>query len=274
MKNSGYFLIAMGKEYIDEACNLVKNLRKFNDINPVSVLCLDTDINYVNSTGLFDKAIPFNFDNKFSKLDKTPFEKYGGTPKILMMDYSPYDETIYSDCDMLIQSNTDSVWNHFRSIDQAVIATGGIVNKDDAMANVVANKLKKDISKLYYTHSGILYYNKNHKDFKNFCDKLKFFWENYDDYGLYVHLYKGGKADENSIFITFAELNYVSANPILFPLITHNYHKDIELPSNIVTGGEMHAVLTTLNSPPPFIHMFKKYGREHYNVLYNKLMNI
>jgi hypothetical protein len=269
----GYLLLAFGRYYIDEASNLVRTLRKFGDEYPVSILCNREDIEYITSIKLFDKIIPFNFDNEFSTLDKTPFEKYGGTPKILMVDYSPYDETIYTDTDMLVQSNTKNVWDIMSSLNQSYVVTGINADLNDPLVIYLSKKLNKDVSKMYTIHSGIVYYNKLHTDFNLFSDTLKYFWKNYDEYGLSIRNFRDGKADEHAIFAAISKLNYEIINPFKFPIITHNYHSDIKLPSNIVTGGSMYTVSAILDSPIPFIHMFKDH-RNHYDVLYNRLINI
>lgn len=270
----GYLLLCFGKEYVDEACNLVRTLRKFGDAYPVSILCNSEDIEYANSTELFDKLIIFDFNNEFSKMDKTSFEKYGGTPKILMMEYSPYDETIYTDTDMLVQSNTENVWNIMSSLHQPYVVTGVPASLNDGLMISLSENLNKDISEMNSVHSGIVYYNKTHKEFDLFLETLKYFWIKYDEYGLSIRSFRGGKADEHAILAAITKLNYKVINPTIFPIITHNYHYDIELPSKIVTGGSRYDVLAILESSPPFIHMFKEGRGEHYKILYERLINI
>jgi hypothetical protein len=271
--NRGYLLLAFGRYYIDEASNLVRTLRKFGDEYPVSVLCNSEDIEYITSIKLFDKIIPFDFNNEFSKMDKTSFEKYGSTPKILMMDYSPYDETIYTDTDMLVQSRTNKVWDKMSSLNQPYVVPGVSADLNDSVVISVSKNLNKDITKMHSIHSGIVYYNKTHTEFNLFSDTLKYFWKNYNESGLSVRSFRGGKADEHAILAAVSKLNYEVVNPLKFPIITHSYHSDIELPSNIVTDGNMYSVLTTLDSPIPFIHMFKIH-RNHYDILYDRLINM
>lgn len=271
--NRGYLFLCFGKYYVDEASNLVRTLRKFGDEYPVSILCNLEDVDYANSTKLFDKVIVFDFDNEFSKMDRTSFEKYGGTPKILMMEYSPYDETIYTDTDMLVQSNTKNVWDVMSSLEQPYVVTGVPADSNDALIISLSEKLNKNISEMYFIHSGIVYYNKTHKDFNLFLETLKYFWKNYDEYGLSARDFRGGRADEHAILAALTKLNYEVVNPTKKAIITHNYHYDIQLPSNIVTGGTMYDILVKLDSPIPFIHMFKHH-REHYDVLYTRLIDM
>jgi hypothetical protein len=69
-------------------------------------------------------------------------------------------------------------------------------------------------------------------------------------------------------------LGYVPINPLESSIITHNYHSDIELPSKIVTGGIRYNVQAILEYPPPFIHMFRANGENHYEILYERLINL
>lgn len=270
----GYFLIAFGRPYITEACNLVKTLNKFGNTYPISILSSESDKEYIESFSMFERVIIYNFDNEFSKIDKTHFEKYGGTPKILMTDYSPYEETIFLDSDVLVQSNPNFLWELLNSMNEPYIVTGGKCDKEHTLAKVISQKINKKPEELNLTHSGFVYFNKANYKFNFFTDKLKFYWKNYYEENLNVSFFRQGKADEHAIFATINTNNICVIDPTIIPTITHNYHYDIELPSNIVTGGNRYSVLKILESPPPFIHMFRDGGGNHYELLYERLMNI
>jgi len=271
--NRGYFFIAFGPRYIEEACNLVRLLRKFGDNYPASILCAAEEIEVIKSKNLFDKIIPFNFDNDFSKLDKTSFEKFGGTPKILMPEYLPYDETIYTDTDVLVQCNPVNVWNHFKDFNQPVVCTSAAPNIHDLLNINISNHLQKNISDVMQTHTGIVYFNKKNDKFDLFSEYLKYFWKNYSAYGLDVREFRGGKVDEHAFLAAVNKLDLKSASGATYPIMTHNYHYDIELPSNKITNGTMYNFMGELDSPPPFIHMFKENVRD-YIILYIRLMNL
>lgn len=270
----GYFLIAFGKNYIDEAVNFVKTLRKVGDKYPVSILCSESDIEYINQYQVFDKKIIFDFNNEFSDQNKTSFEKFGGTPKILMMEYIPYEETIYLDTDMIVQYDTSKVWDYFSEMDQCFVTTGFEPDENDEMIKVIRKKVNFNSETIYFIHSGIIYMNKTHLDYKSFYETLKFYWHNYYEFGLGIRLFRNGKADEHAIFVAYNKMNYKPINPYITPIITHNYHHDIELPSNIVTGGGRYNISAVLDTPPPFIHMFKDNRDNHYDVLLYRLLNM
>lgn len=270
----GYFFIALGKEYVDEVSNLVRTLRKVGDVYPASILCKKEDIDYINQLELYQHAIPYEFDNEFIKDDKTNFEKYGGTPKIMMTEYTPYDETIYTDADVLVQSNPSELWDYMKSMNEPYIATGGKCDINDSLAIVIAKKINKLPNELNLTHSGLIYFDKNNYKFKEFIKVLKFYWKNYYEENLSVSEFRGGKADEHAIFAAINSMNINVLDPTKIASITHNYHYDIDLPSKIVTGGSRYNILTTLESPPPFIHMFKDGRDVHYKLLYERLINI
>lgn len=270
--NRGYLFLCFGKYYVDEASNLVKMLRKVGDEYPVSILCAKKDFDYATSLELFNNIIIFNFDNEFSKLDNTPFETFGGTPKILMVDYLPYEETIYLDTDMLVQSSPNNVWDIMASYNQPCVLTGtNISGQDIGYYKLLADKLSMDVTKFNHVHSGIVYFNKTNKEFELFSNTLKYFWKHYTTYGLLSRKFREGKADEPVFSASINKLNYKVIDATKIPIITHNYHFNIELPSNINTGGSMHNIHAVLDAPIPFIHMFKQY-RVHYDTLYSRLI--
>lgn len=272
--SKGYLLVCFGKEYIEEAYNLVLLLRKFGDENPVSILCNKEEIEIVKSFKVFDKAIEFDFNNELSFLDKTPFEKFGGTPKIMLVDYLPYDETIYLDTDVLVQYNTENVWNLFKQYNQAFVCMAVSADETDPLVISISKAIKKNVRDMIFPHSGIMYYNKTHDMFVEFSKTLKYFWKNYDSYGLNTRLFRSGKADEHAVMITMNKLDIKGIDGSKFPIMTHNYHKDIKLPSRIVTGGEMYGNISELDYPIPFVHMFKSHGKHHYNILLQRLLTI
>jgi hypothetical protein len=267
----GYFLIAIGTEYVNEAINLVKTLRKVNDNFPVAILCTDNEKQYASESKMFDRIVLYNFDNKFAKNDYTQFEKYGGTPKILIPEYTPFEKTMYLDTDVLVQSNPESVWQLFENTDCAVSMMG--VNDYSCITNNIANRLGIEVNDVHSLHSGVVYFDKSHKDFNTFVDTLHNVWRNdvYSYYGLSCSEFRDGKADEHAFMATFAIMKYKGISGITNPIMTHNYHSTIELPSKIVTGGSMYTVLSVLETPPPFIHMFKQY-KTHYNILLSRLL--
>jgi hypothetical protein len=270
----GYLLISFGKAYIHEAVNLSKLLNKFGNKYPISIICSKDDFDYVKSFCIFDDIISFDFDNELSKNDETGFEKYGGTPKILIPDYLIYDETIFLDTDMLVQTNPENVWKYMKEINQCCVATGGPQYEGNQMVDILSEKLNIEKNKIFALHSGILFYDKTHPDFDKFSENLKFFWKNYNEYGLMIDAFRGGKADEHALIAASASLGYVPINPLESSIITHNYHSDIELPSKIVTGGIRYNVQAILEYPPPFIHMFRANGENHYEILYERLINL
>jgi len=271
----GYFFIGFGKNYVDEVAALVRTLNKFGNTYPISILCGESDIDYCNSLNLFDNIILYDFQNDLSQYDATHFEKYGGTPKIMMTDYSPYDETIFTDSDMLVQYNPNFLWDYMKSLNQPYIVTGGNTDSSNPLAVNFSKRNKLSMDEIYQIHSGLVYFDKNHKNFKNFIETLKFYWKNYYEENLNIPYFRQGKADEHAIFATINILKIGGViDPTKIPTITHNYHNDIELPSKIVTGGNRYNVQAILEYPPPFIHMFRANGENHYEILYERLINL
>lgn len=270
--NRGYFFVAFGKQYIEEVKMLVNTLRKVGDTLPISVLTSNEDFDYCKSLNIFDEIIVYDFNNELSLSAKTAFEKYGAIPKILMLKLTPYDESIFVDSDTLCQYNPENVWNLMRQKNQAVCTIGLEYSPDwhFGFNHIVSENLGKNVPE---THTGIVYWNKNNSDFDKFYDTLINVWNTYDSYKL-LKQFRGGRVEEPVYAVTFALMNYLPIDGTKYAIMTHNYHSEIKLPSNIITGGIMYNILTKLDSPIPFIHMFKDNRGAHYEIIYNKLMNM
>lgn len=269
----GYFFVAFGKQYIEELKMLVNTLRNVGDKLPISVLTSYEDNDYCKSLNIFDEIITYDFSNELSTNTNTLFEKYGGVPKILMLKLTPYEETIFTDSDVLCQYNPEHVWDLMREKNQAVCVMGTEYAPDwhFGFNHIVSKNLGKNVPA---THTGILYWNKNNPEFEKFYDALIHIWNNYESYKL-LKQFRGGRAEEPVYAVAFALMDYLPIDGNKYSIMTFNYHKDIELPSNIQTCGEMwNRNPIIMEKPIPFIHMFKDIRGEHYEIIYEKLMNI
>jgi hypothetical protein len=268
----GYLFIGLGESYITEITRLIDTIRKVGDIYPMSIITSVDDVEYCKTLNYFDKIIPIDYTNDLFLNNNNGFEKYGSIPKILMLDMSPYDETIFIDSDVLCQYSTNQVWDSMSSLNQCVTMTGSIHSNDWHFGHI--NNVSKIVGKsVPMTHAGIIYFKKSHKDLKLFIKTLYDIWENYNEYGL-LRLYKNSRIEEPIYAIAFAKLDYVPLEFSETAIMTFNYHADIEIPSNIQTMGKKHSVTYTTLTPISFIHMFKQNSKGDYLPLYNKIMNL
>jgi len=266
----GYLFLAFGKPYVTEVITLVKTIRNTGDTLPASVICSESDIDELNSSNLFDKILVEDFTNPLYKTDcRTSFERYCTIPTILLNEFLIYDETIITDTDMLCQYNPSSTWDIMSSINQAVVLTGKTFSPDWHFGynHRISKKLGKNVPQ---SHTGIFYMNKNHKDMSRFFELLIDVYRNYSSYGL-LTFYKKSKIDEPIFAVVNALMNYKVIETRENPIITFNYHGEIELPSKKFMV-KPNISQFEFDVPPPFIHMFREHSND-YNKLKTRLLS-
>lgn len=99
----GFVTIATGNEkYYDLAHNLLESYRLNGKSSvPFAIIC-DRDCKIARD---FDELVLIS-DPQYSYLDK-----------LSVYQYTPYDETIFIDADILVMSDIDSIWDDFASCD-------------------------------------------------------------------------------------------------------------------------------------------------------------
>lgn len=265
--SQGYFLIALGKNYIDECVFLCETIRKQNDNRPISLLINKEDEDYAISKKLFDKFVYFEPKGAIWNNCETGFEKYCLYPRLHFDDYLLYDETIIVDSDVLCQSSTENMWKYLTSTDKPVTMLGRV---DDPKwhwghINEVSQRFGKTVP---HVHGGFFYIKKSPLLGK-FFSLAKFFFYSYDDYGC-KRFFRGGKVDEIIFALTHATMN---TPPLEFdeqPIMTFNYSDDISIPSKLQTEGDQNI---EMNDYIPFVHMFDKMNGRNFQLLYKKIMN-
>lgn len=264
----GYFLIALGKYYIDECLLLVNTIRKNGDDRPVSLLIHREDEEYARSKNVFDQMVYFEPDDDLWKECTTGFEKYCLYPRINFEKYIPYQENIIVDSDVLCQYNTNNLWNYLSNQDLPVVMLG---RKNDpnwhwGTINEVSAAYGKHVP---HVHGGFFYLRKeeNLNLFFKYCREVFY---KYDQYKC-KRYFRGGRVDE--IIFAIAHSNY-SITPLEFdqyPVMTFNYTPDIEIPSKLQTEGDQNIELMDYI---PFVHMFDKMTGSNFQSLYNKIMQV
>lgn len=264
----GYLFLAFGDYYVEELISLVKMIRKTNDTLPASVVCTEYDVSKLHESNLFDKIIIHTFEHELynDEYCKTSFEKYCLIPRLLFNNFLIYDETIITDTDMLCQYNPSHIWDIVSSIDQAVVMTG--INYSPewhfGFNYEVSNNLGKNVPE---SHGGFFYINKNHKDLNRFFELAIQVYKKYDDYKL-KRMFRGGRVDEPVFAIVNAMMDYKVMEFGEEPIITFNYHEDIELPSKIQTFGRFkNENSIELRDYIPFVHMFKPHRSVYFKLI-------
>jgi hypothetical protein len=258
--------IGLGDYYIDEVINLLKMIRKVGDTLPISIICLEKDVENLKSKNIFDKIIPINFNDSLFQTALTDFEKFGAIPKILMLNMTPYEETIFTDSDMLCQYNTTHVWDILSNTTQCINLVGQNFSPEWHFGYnwKVSHFIGKEVPE---THSGIVYWNKSHHQFDRFYYNLIDIWNRYDYYQM-LRWFRGGRPDEAIFAVALANMDYKVLEFSETPVITFNYDENVVFPCNIQTIPN----IVELDKPIPFIHMFKPH-RNAYLKLVDRLLN-
>ena len=100
--SKGYLLVAMGNEYVDQACFCALSIKKTQSISNVSIMTND--------------VVPAKYKKLFDKIIEVPQRKsdksfYSTEHRWKVFHITPYEETIILDTDTIFLSNIDYVWD-------------------------------------------------------------------------------------------------------------------------------------------------------------------
>lgn len=268
MNNQGYFLIGLGIRYIDECYNLALTIRKNNDNRPISLLVNKQDIEYCKSKNIFDKFIEYHqFDDDIWSKCQNYFEKYCLYPRLYLNRYTPYEETITVDSDVLCQYNTEDVWRYCRNRQFPVQMTGRKIDYKWHWGTI------KEVMQAYnkhipHVHGGFFYINKNNTKTEDFFLYARSLIPRYDELKC-KRWYANGIVDEILFAITHSYYNLFPIEFDEFPIMTFNYECDLIVPSTLQTEGGQNV---HMHSPIPFVHMFDKIEGHKYKCLLSKIL--
>ena len=187
----GYLLMGFGRKYIEECVKISETIKIF-DNNPISILTHEKDRDFISSIDFkFDKII---YIDEKDIIDKNPHNSFCVKPRIHMPKYTPYDETISLDSDMVCIYRTQQIWNFFKESDTPFMCCGYDYEKCWHWGGV-SNIEKKIKLKIPSIHGGVLYFNKKNKNFNRFYELCLDAMKNYDNYGC-KKLFRGGMTDE------------------------------------------------------------------------------
>lgn len=262
----GYFLVALGRQYIDECVLLTKTIRKQDDQRPVSLLIHQDDLEYANSKNMFDKFVIFNPNDNLWKECSTGFEKYCLYPRLYFDEYIPYDENIIIDSDVLCQFNANEIWKYMsdRSNPVGMLGRKNDLNWHWGKINQVSEAYGKHVP---HVHGGFFYLRK-HFFLKEFFTYAREVFYKYDEYKC-QRAFRGGRVDEIIFAICHANFAIWPIEFDQYPVMTFNYTSEVQVPSKLQTEGGQNIELTDYI---PFVHMFDKMGGYNFESLYKKIM--
>lgn len=256
MKSEGYVLIAFGSHYERMAANLVHTLRLHGDTRPVHII---NQSNLITNLDLYGEC-------------NVPFEKCGTYPKITLDLHSPFDHTIYLDCDMFCGSNPDKVWNHFKSNSDEVKQMG-------IYPSLWAPQFKDNFElkyqkKLHLCHGSMIYVRKGDKSSNFFETMRNDVWGKYYEYSNGDSTNKGlryGRADQVIYSIASALHDIVPSNMLEYPFVTHVSTPDtfLGVPQRKIFFREN---VVDSSEDIVFFHMWSKIGTPVYDHVYRSIV--
>lgn len=262
----GYFLIALGEQYVNESVILTQTIRRQGDNRPISLLVDSRSNDYARSTELFDQYIMFEPQGDIWDQSTTNFEKYCLYPRIHFDKTIPYDETIIVDTDVLCQHNADALWETLSSRQNSVQMYGRYNDSTWHWGTI------KEVSQAYGCHvphvHGGFFYLRRHGFLTEFFDYCREVFHKYDEYKC-KRYFRGGRVDEIIFAIAHAKFGMKPIEFDSIPGMTFNYTPDIEIPSRLQTEGNQNI---ELDDYIPFVHMFDKMTGYNFKQLYHKIM--
>ena len=155
LKSKGFVTVAIGKDYLLCANILAASIKKTQQFNNVTLItnCDNVDSKY------FDKVIKID--------DNEPWNVISN-----LINYSPYEETMYIESDMILTSDLKDWWQSFRLKDLAV--TQQVMDHKNSL--YTGNLYRKFFIENYLpnVYSGILYFKKN-----SVTETIFKFWHDY-----------------------------------------------------------------------------------------------
>jgi hypothetical protein len=177
--SKGYLLVAMGDNYIKQACLCALSIKKTQTLSNVSIMTSD--------------IVPNNYKHLFDEIIEIPWwtsdrSFYGPEHRWKVFHITPYEETIVLDTDTIFLNNVDYIWNSLQGYSVGFLTDvktyRGTTVVDNFYRQVfVKNNLpniynafhyfkKDDIALDYYKHLELVC--KNSKEFYNIhLKKLK-----------------------------------------------------------------------------------------------------
>jgi len=279
--DGGYFLVALGPEYVEEAARLVKTLRKAGrDARPAAVLVRRTDAAYATSTGVFHRVVtydPTRFeDDGLDALAGTNHERGNILPRLRAIDLSPYDEFAFVDTDVLCSAPVDAAWAALRAANQAVAAPGLVRDCNWHFGRVCEISEALGLTpQLPHVHAGVFYVNrlKDPAALRRFMDSAVEAFERYDELGFARLFREESRVLEICLSYAHHKLGYQPVDFYRSPVINFNVPREEKLPTSWQRLGDGYKDRRSKGGEPyPLTHYFVKAGhKDDYDAQYKAL---
>ena len=279
--DGGYFFVALGPEYVEEAARLVKTLRTAGrDARPAAVLVRRTDESYATSTGVFHRVVtydPARFeDDGLDALAGTNHERGNILPRLRAIDLSPYDEFAFVDTDVLCSAPVDAAWAALRAANQAVAAPGLARDCNWHFGRVCEISEALGLKpQLPHVHAGVFYVNrlKDPAALRRFMGFAVEAFERYDELGFARLFREESRVLEICLSYAHHKLGYQPVDFYRSPVINFNVPREEKLPTSWQRLGDGYKDRRSKGGEPyPLTHYFVKAGhKDDYDAQYKAL---
>lgn len=196
MITQGYLILAFGpKRYRDMACACAASLRHWDKTRKIQIVTDCPDFSGEPEAKLFDIIT-------VSK----PNPKYQGPlVKLLMHDFSVFDETMFIDADcFMLKSDIDRYWSEMSALD---VSTPGAWSSSGLWYKMDVQKICDlvNVERIVKMNSGVMFFKKTRKSYE-FFELAK---NTYSEFGNFTsHIHRDlGPPDEPYFGIAFGKLN-------------------------------------------------------------------
>lgn len=171
--SKGYLIVAMGADYVLQACLCATSIKRTQTINNVSIVTSDTiPEKYIN---LFDKIIEIPWH------DKNARSFYVTEHRWKNFHVTPYDETVVLDTDMLFLDDVSHWWDYFSNKSIGFVTNvrdyrGRLATSDYYRKTFTANNLPNIYNAFHYFKKddvALEYY----KVLENICNNSEKFYK-------------------------------------------------------------------------------------------------
>ena len=278
--DGGYFLVALGPQYVEEAARLVRTLRKAKETRPVAVLVKEPDAAYAEQLDVFHRVVTYDSagfsDDGLDALAQTNHEKGNILPRLRAISLSPYEEFMFLDTDVLASAPVDAAWGALRATNRPVAAPGLAVDCAWHFGKVCeisdALGLKPQLP---HVHAGAFYVNRAEDPgaLREFSDLAVEAFKRYDELGFLRLFREESRVLEICLSYAHRKMGYAPVDFYQSPVINFNVRSDTKLPTSWQVLGDGYKDRRSVgNKPYPLTHYFIKAGhKEDYDAQYKAL---
>lgn len=262
MDNESYVVIAYGHKYVEQANNLIKSIKKFDQIRKCIL------ISNIKKNELFDEII--DIENEFVH-EANNHNKYCVLARLFAPKYiKSCERFIMIDTDIVCLNDPEFMWKSLASTNNCFNCVGGRDHKVWHWNNItnINDKLGMTLNPM---HGGVIYFDRSHPNFDKYMENLIFGLENYDKLGFKRLFRNNAMTDEIIFSYANSKLGITPLDFVDYPIVSFCLRSDIDVSTKIVSWG---TTQTTFNTEhPTVLNHFTGLNDNNFIRLYSKWLD-